>query len=816
MTVPRWRLAGLWPWLLMAALQVVLGQPGLESERTALRAVIKVTLLKHDLTGNPITLEGVFVGGSAGSAEGKLMQYHPLSLCNTSEDERQESDFITIVKLEHRVPRCLPLLDKARMALDKGAQAVIFDVSDDANAAAELRETDSLPRPVVLVEAEDAEELMGLVNKNEEAKVRIEVLVEQDKWPHYDVGILLTIILAILTIVLIFAFRYKCRSNRTWDSVHQQTMRAISRLETKTYISQGCSGTQRHRGAWGSASSSNSSPVCAICLEEFQDGQHLRIISCAHEFHKDCVDPWLLQHRTCPLCMHNIMGTERLPQRNRLQQSQEQGFLHPQPYSSPRNHPFPQHAIPFSMRPHYPRGPSGPYPTVGHYNGSSSMDTQTLRFLSSRPLCSSCGYHHPAEGPGRPHRTGGNCRTSTHHYTPRRSCLNYRSSCPAQRSASSSRVHHATSVTPQPRGAPAHSRLDEGSCSGGSYHTDRSGYLADGPASDSSSGPCHGSSSDSVLNCTDVSLQGVYGSWSTFRSSLSSDYDPFVYYGPGSGRTPRRNSLEAGAQARPRSLDSVVNKVGCSEEQPQTVFSHIHYHRHRHHHYEDGDHSQGPSKASDEEQGAAAAAAAPVALVPDKDSPVCPPKHSPCQCPKPDPTERLNPGTESRDHDPSSSSGSSVLVSPIPLQLQTHCCHQGHAHPSGPLGRVGGHVLDGPSVRFHQSLDRQDDRSVHIHYGQGLGFCCSPPELRPPLLPVPLILDSGGMDDWPCCAGAHVVWQKRVQQARSEPQLLGPGTSMDRPACRFPHSPAADRNTDICLYCQTIYHNQGSEEESGV
>jgi len=115
------------------------------------------------------------------------------------------------------------------MALDKGAQAVIFDVSDDANAAAEvsartqlrlhssmkicktedahrnvtlvflclslpafvswttrehtqLRETDSLPRPVVLVEAEDAEELMGLVNKNEEAKVRIEIMVEQPRW----------------------------------------------------------------------------------------------------------------------------------------------------------------------------------------------------------------------------------------------------------------------------------------------------------------------------------------------------------------------------------------------------------------------------------------------------------------------------------------------------------------------------------------------------------------------------------------------------------------------------------------------------------
>ncbi|XP_054610027.1 E3 ubiquitin-protein ligase RNF43 isoform X2 [Dunckerocampus dactyliophorus] len=811
MTVPLWRLAGFWPWLLLAALQVVLGQPGLESERPALRALITVTLLRHDPTGSPITLKGVFVGASAGYAEGKLMQYHPLSLCNTSEDERPESDFITIVKLEQSALPCPPLLDKAHMALDKGAQAVIFDVSDDANAAAELKdagaEGNSLPRPVVLVYAEDAEELMGLVNKNEEAEVRIEILVEQPKWRHYDVGILLTIVLAILIIILIFAFRYKCKSNRTWDTVHQQTMHAISRLETKTYISQGCSGTQRSHG-----SSSNSSPVCAICLEEFQDGQHLRIISCAHEFHKDCVDPWLLQHRTCPLCMHNIMGTGRQPHRNRLQSSLERSFLHPQPYSSPRNHPFPQHAIPFSMRPHYPRGPSGSYPPVAHYNASSPMDSQTLRLLTSRPLGAPCEYHLPTEGPRRTHRTGGNCRTSTHHYTPRRSCPNYRSSCPAQRSASVSRVHHTASAAPQPRRVAGHGRPDEGSCSGGSYHTDRSGYLADGPASDSSSGPCHGSSSDSVLNCTDVSMQGVYGSWSTFRSSLSSDYDPFVYYGLGSGRAPRRSSLEMDAQARPRSLDLVVNKAGCPEEQPQTVFSHIHYHRHRHHHYEEGEPSQGPSRGSEEEQGATAAIAAPPAHLLDKDSSVCPPQPSHCQCTNPDCTSVPSCGTEGRDMDPSSASGPSVLVSPIPIQIQTHCCHQGRT--TAALGR--GCVRDPLSVHFHQSLDLQDDRSSCIHYGQGSGFCRSPPERHPAPLPVPLILDSGGIDDWPCCAGSHLVWQKRVQEAHSEPQLLGTRTSIEWPPCRLHRGLAADRNTDICLCCQNIYHHQGSEEESGV
>ncbi|ESN92658.1 hypothetical protein HELRODRAFT_153602, partial [Helobdella robusta] len=46
---------------------------------------------------------------------------------------------------------------------------------------------------------------------------------------------------------------------------------------------------------------------CAVCLEEYIPGQEVRILPCRHEFHKSCVDGWLINRRTCPLCLSNIL-----------------------------------------------------------------------------------------------------------------------------------------------------------------------------------------------------------------------------------------------------------------------------------------------------------------------------------------------------------------------------------------------------------------------------------------------------------------------------------------------------------------------------
>ncbi|XP_054261345.1 E3 ubiquitin-protein ligase goliath-like isoform X2 [Macrosteles quadrilineatus] len=46
---------------------------------------------------------------------------------------------------------------------------------------------------------------------------------------------------------------------------------------------------------------------CAICIEPYRTTEVVRILPCRHEFHRGCIDPWLVEHRTCPMCKMDIL-----------------------------------------------------------------------------------------------------------------------------------------------------------------------------------------------------------------------------------------------------------------------------------------------------------------------------------------------------------------------------------------------------------------------------------------------------------------------------------------------------------------------------
>ncbi|KAJ4969806.1 hypothetical protein NE237_002905 [Protea cynaroides] len=42
--------------------------------------------------------------------------------------------------------------------------------------------------------------------------------------------------------------------------------------------------------------------TCNVCLEQVNDGELIRSLPCLHQFHAICIDPWLRQQGTCPVC----------------------------------------------------------------------------------------------------------------------------------------------------------------------------------------------------------------------------------------------------------------------------------------------------------------------------------------------------------------------------------------------------------------------------------------------------------------------------------------------------------------------------------
>jgi hypothetical protein len=72
------------------------------------------------------------------------------------------------------------------------------------------------------------------------------------------------------------------------------------------------SSTQNDLPSSSSLYSNLNCTVCSICIEEFEDGERIRLLPrCGHAFHTECILPWLCERQgCCPLCKMTVLGNQ--------------------------------------------------------------------------------------------------------------------------------------------------------------------------------------------------------------------------------------------------------------------------------------------------------------------------------------------------------------------------------------------------------------------------------------------------------------------------------------------------------------------------
>jgi len=193
--------------------------------------------------------------------------------------------------------------DKIRNAIDANATAVII-YDNEPNKTPLFMHHDVENAVAIFITKEFGDRIVELIDNDTKVLVRITIGLEPSAYPRINRTsvlfvsisfiVLMIISLAWLIFYYIQRFRYAHAKDRLAKRLSQAAKKAITKIPIRTLKA-------------SDKEVDSETDACAICIDSFLVGEIVRVLPCQHIFHKSCVDPWLLEQRTCPMCKLDIL-----------------------------------------------------------------------------------------------------------------------------------------------------------------------------------------------------------------------------------------------------------------------------------------------------------------------------------------------------------------------------------------------------------------------------------------------------------------------------------------------------------------------------
>ncbi|XP_053329721.1 E3 ubiquitin-protein ligase RNF128 isoform X1 [Spea bombifrons] len=194
--------------------------------------------------------------------------------------------------------------EKINAAAASGAEAVIIynDNRANNNEVIEMSHAGTKDTIAIMISNEKGMEILQLVTQGIQVTMVIEVGKKHGTWiNHYSIFFVSVSFFVVTAATVGYFIFYSARrwrvtraQNKRQKKLQDEAKKAINQLQLRT-IKQG----DKVLGPDGDS--------CAVCIDTYKPNDVVRILTCNHFFHKNCIDPWLLEHRTCPMCKCDIL-----------------------------------------------------------------------------------------------------------------------------------------------------------------------------------------------------------------------------------------------------------------------------------------------------------------------------------------------------------------------------------------------------------------------------------------------------------------------------------------------------------------------------